>query len=308
MKAYKREIALFIITALATLSAVYFFFGDMKKGMDVAQTDLYTLTASSPEAILTVNRPAAFAKIILTKKPVYQAFAAETPEIFLSIIRKNTAIPALQLSYHPQGVVMYAKVDKEIAGHIENEILRNTFGSFEPQKQKKDDITFTYFPATGNRFFGYYQYNGIWVASYSKKLLEEVADIQKNNKSHLSKEQLEIHKNLDRNAPLNLMIQSEKLNLYVNTSDSTRWKINDRWLGADLFESEGNICYFSSLPYHAPADTLFRNIGDTLSLRLEQYFPQLHISSQSYEEDGKVYYTGCTSDKQAQITSPSYAK
>ena len=48
MMAYKREIVIFIITALATLSAVYYFFGDMEEGKNVAQTDLYTLTAPSP--------------------------------------------------------------------------------------------------------------------------------------------------------------------------------------------------------------------------------------------------------------------
>lgn len=78
----------------------------------MAQTDLYTLTAPSPEAILTVNRPAVFAGMILSKKPVYQAFASEIPEIFLSIIRKNKELSALQLSFHTQGVVMYAKADK----------------------------------------------------------------------------------------------------------------------------------------------------------------------------------------------------
>ncbi|WP_046149886.1 hypothetical protein [Parabacteroides sp. HGS0025] len=298
MMAYKREIVIFIITALATLSAVYYFFGDMEEGKNVAQTDLYTLTAPSPAAILSVNRPAAFAKLILTKQPVYQAFASEIPEIFLSIVQKNTAIPALQFSFHTQGVVMYAKADKSIVDNIENKILKSSFGAFEPQKQKKGEITFTYFPDAGNRFFGYYQYEGIWVASYSKKLLEEVATMQTNHTNQLQKEQIHLCKSLDRNAPLNLLIRSEKLNLYVKTNDSTQWKIDDRWLGADLFESEGNICYFSNLPYHAPADTLYRTIADTLSLRLEQYFPQLHISSQSYEEDGKVFYTGCTSTTQ----------
>lgn len=103
-----------------------------------------------------------------------------------------------------------------------------------------------------------------------------------------------LRKTLDSNAPLNLMIQSKLLDLYVKANDSTLWRISDRWLGADLFESEGNICYFSSLPYHEPADTLFKTIGDTLSVRLEQHFTQLHISSQIYEENGKVYYTGCS--------------
>ena len=103
----------------------------------MAQTDLYTLTAPSPEAILTVNRPAVFVGMILSKKPVYQAFASEIPEIFLSIIRKNKELSALQLSFHTQGVVMYAKADKNTVSHIESEILSSTFASLRPKSRPK---------------------------------------------------------------------------------------------------------------------------------------------------------------------------
>ena len=294
MRIYRREIVIIILTALATLSAVYYFFGDMKESKELVQTDLYTLTAPEPEAILAVNRPSVFARIILTKEPVYQAFASKIPEIYLTIIRKNPEIASLHLSFHPQGIVMYAKADKSMSRHIEENVLKTAFKSFAPQQQTKGGITFTYCPDAGNRFFGYYQHNGVWVDSYSRKLLEEVAAIQRKQKNNQPKEQMLLRKTLDSNAPLNLMIQSKLLDLYVKANDSTLWRISDRWLGADLFESEGNICYFSSLPYHEPADTLFKTIGDTLSVRLEQHFPQLHISSQIYEENGKVYYTGCS--------------
>ena len=263
-----------ILTALATLSAVCYFFGDMKKSKELAQTDLYTLTAPAPEAILAVNRPAVFAKVILTKEPVYQAFASEIPDIYLNIIRKNP--------------------DNNIVRQIEENVLKQAFRSFAPQQQARGGITFTYCPDTGNKFFGYYEYNGVWVASYSKKLLEEVAAIQRKQKNNLSKEQMRLRKTLDNNAPVNLLIQSKLLDLYVKSNDSTQWRVSDRWLAADLFESEGNICYFSSLSYLEPADTLFRTIADTLAVRLEQRFPQLHISNQIYEENGKFFYTGCT--------------
>lgn len=297
MKAYKREIVIFILTALATLSAVCYFFGDMKEGKDVAQTDLYTLTATAPEAILAVNRPSVFARIILTKPPVYQAFASRIPEIFLTIIQKTPEIPSLHFSFHPQGVIMYAKANKNMAGHIEENVLKTAFRSFAPQQQIKGDVTFTYYPDTGNRFFGYYQQNGIWVASYSKKLLEEVAGIQRKQKNVLTDGQKQLRKTLDSNAPLNLMIQSNLLDLYVKANDSILWRISNSWLGADIFESEGNICFFSSLPHHEPADTLFKTLADTLAVRLEENFPQLHITNQIYEENGKVYYTGCTGEQ-----------
>lgn len=294
MKAFKREIVIFALTALATLLAVAYFFNDMKEGMHVAQTNLFTLTAAQNEAILTVNRPALFARMFLSKPSVYKAFASEVPEIYLSMLQKHTEIAEVQFSFHPQGIVMYAKADKSTAGRIENELQNNFFPSFAPQRLTKGGITFTYYPEAGNRFFGFYQHDGIWVASYSKKLLEEVAYLQRSHKEKLSEEQKQLHKSLDPNAPLNLLIKTAKLDLYVNTSDSTRWRIGHQWLGADLFESEGNICYFSSLPYEKPADSLYQSLADTLSVRIEQCFPPLHTTSQCYEENGKIYFTGCT--------------
>ena len=60
MKADKREIVTFVIAALATLVAVWFFLGKMQKEKDTVRTDLYTLVAPASDAILSVNRPAAF--------------------------------------------------------------------------------------------------------------------------------------------------------------------------------------------------------------------------------------------------------
>lgn len=295
MKTYKREIVIFFLTALATLSAVFYFLGDLEDEKNLSQTDLYTLTAPTPEAILAVNRPSTFAKIILTKGPIYQAFASQIPEIYLTIIQSIPNITSLQFSFHQQGIVMYAKVDKSIVEQIEENVLKNLFKYFAPQQQIRGGVTFTYYPDTGNRFFGYFQQNGIWVASYSKKLLEEVFNLQRKKRNGFTKEQMQIRQSLDENAPLNLMIQSKVLDLYPKTNDSTLWRISDSWLGADIFESEGNICFFSNLPYLEKADTIYRNIADILSIRLEYYFPQLHISNQIYEEDGKIYYTGCGS-------------
>ena len=42
MKADKREIVTFVIAALATLVAVWFFLGKMQKEKDTVRTDLYT--------------------------------------------------------------------------------------------------------------------------------------------------------------------------------------------------------------------------------------------------------------------------
>lgn len=297
MKADKREIVTFVIAALATLMAVWFFLGKMQKEKETARTDLYTLVAPAPDAILSINRPVAFSKYILSRKPERDAFASKIPDIYLSIIQNNRNLPWLLLSFHPQGVIFYAQVGNSYTSRIEKNTLQKAFGSFAPQKQKKDGITFTYYPDAGNRFFGYYQHEGIWVASYSKKLLEEVAQIQRNRKSYLRPDQDHLRKSFDPNAPLNLMVQADSLDLYVSLPDSAEWRVRKGWLGADLFMNENHLCYFGNLPYNSTADSLYTSLGDTLALRLEQAFPQFTVSNQTTRENSRVFYTGCFTSK-----------
>ncbi|MEI3118377.1 MAG: hypothetical protein V8T12_05765 [Parabacteroides johnsonii] len=100
------------------------------------RTDLYTLVAPASDAILSVNRPAAFAKYILSRNSERDAFASKVPDIYLSIIQNNRDLPWLLLSFHPQGVVFYAQAGNSLAGRIEKNTLQKSFGSFAPQKQK----------------------------------------------------------------------------------------------------------------------------------------------------------------------------
>lgn len=294
MNAYKREIVIFIIAALATLSAVWYFFGKMEKTKTTAQTDLYTLVAPASEAVLGVNRPDIFAKYMLSDSSVRQVFASRIPPIYLSLIREYPGLPELLFSFHAQGVLFYTKATEAQVSRMEEHSIKKKFSSFAPQKQGIGPVTFIYYPDTGNRFFGYYQYNGIFVASYSRKLLEEVARIQTKPIRYLLPEQETIRRSFDRNAPLNLMFGSDSLNLYVTLSDSTEWRIRGHWLGADLFMSKGNLCYFGSIPYEPEADSLYTALGDTLSLRLKQLFPQLPaVTSQFSIDNGQVLYTGC---------------
>lgn len=162
---------------------------------------------------------------------------------------------------------------------------------------KKGRHHFYLLPGYRKPFFGYYQHEGIWVASYSKKLLEEVAQIQRNRQSYLLPDQDRLRKSFDKNAPLNLMVQSDSLDLYVSLPDSTEWGIRKGWLGADLFMNENHLCYFGSLPYNSTADSLYTSLGDTLVLRLEQAFPQFKVSNQTARENNRMFYTGCFTAK-----------
>lgn len=293
MKAYKREIVIITIAALATLSAVWFFFGKMKKEKIAVQTDLYSLIAPAPDAILAVNRPASFADLICSNKPASHVFTTKIPAIYLDIIGQHTDLSSLLLSFHPQGIVFYAKATDQQASRIETGTLKTSFGSFAPRKQRKGKITFTYYPDIGNHFFGYYHKEGVWVASYSKKLLEEVARIQTSGRHYLLPEQDKIRHTFDINAPLNLMIAANCLNLYVPTSDTTQYRIENCWLGADLFSSKGKLCYFGSMPAPSPTDSICQALADSVSARITQACHQLRITTQVTTDNGKVYFTGC---------------
>ena len=110
MKADKREIVTFVIAALATLVAVWFFLSKMQKEKETVRTDLYTLVAPASDAILSVNRPAAFTKYILSRNSERDAFASKVPDIYLSIIQNNRDLPWLLLSFH----------SRQLLPHIEN--------------------------------------------------------------------------------------------------------------------------------------------------------------------------------------------
>ena len=153
MKADKREIVTFVIAALATLVAVWFFLGKMQKEKDTVRTDLYTLVAPASDAILSVNRPAAFTKYILSRDSERDAFASKIPDIYLSIIQNNRNIPWLLLSFHPQGVILYAQAGNNLVGRIEKNTLQKGFRLVRSAETKKGRHHFYLLPGYRKPFF-----------------------------------------------------------------------------------------------------------------------------------------------------------
>lgn len=296
MKAYKRDITICILTALVTLSAVGYFLGDMKKVKHLAEIDLYTLISPNAHAVLAINRPSSFTRLMLAKKSVYDAFASKILEVYLSIIQKSPSLPSILLSFHPQGTVLYTKATESQVQMIEKEILEPSSGSFAPQKQSKGGITFTYYPDSGNRFFGSYYHEGVWVASYSKKLLEEAARLQLNKTHRTQEEQPWERATLDTNAPLNLLLQIGQLDLSSSPDSTLQQPDQHQWIEADLFTNDQNICFFSRLPYQETADTTDSTgfSPEAISLKLEELFPQFHLTITTRREKAMTFYTGCS--------------
>lgn len=299
MKAYQREILIVIVAVIATALAVWYFFGSMEKEKIIVQTNVYRMLDSSPSGLLVVNRPAVFSRMMLSEEKIKGTFATYIPEVYLDIVKQHPSFPVVIFSFHEQGVVMYAKTDEGEAYLIHRNTLRPVYNTYRPPLQKKNGITFTYYPDAENRFLGCYYWNGVWVASYSKRLLEEAARRQwaeaSDPEATPSTGIQNLVSTLDGHAPLNVVLPASRLDLYVQINDSLEWRIKNKWLTADIYTEAGRLCCMGAEPYHAVLDSLYPAMADTLSLRLEHFFPQLQINTQVDIGQETVYFTACGS-------------
>lgn len=293
MKAYLKELTISCIVIALALLIIWGFLNRINEGKAADQTDLYSLIADAPKALVSINRPSLFTRTILPRPLSQEILNKYIPDVYLSMVRKASPNKSFLFSFHPQGVVMYTKADKSQTGKIEQTVLAPYFKTYKPQRQVKNHVHYTYFADTGNRFFGYYHHEGIFVASYSKKLLEEVADRQLHNLSPLSADLKDIIDKQDRNIPMNIVIPADLLNITVSLNDSTVWEMKNNWLSTDLFISEGSICGYSTYPGTGLPDSLYTTLADTFSLRLKQWNTIVNPSVQIHREDGRLHFTEC---------------
>jgi hypothetical protein len=282
MRAYLKEIVLSIAALLLMSLAIMAYFKAVKEEKANDRADVYTLIPPNAQALLAINRPVIFNRVILNNPSLYKFFAAEIPEIFLSVLRQNQQMNLVVFSFHPQGVICYMQAGTKTAGDITKDILPGQFKPYSPQKQTENGIDFYYYPDTENRFFGYYVHKGIWAGSYSRRLLERAAVQQLNGDILLPPEMNTLRTTFDANAPVNMLSPAKELGLR-----------NLEWFAADLFISEGKVCCYGSLPYDAVSNIPYLSIGDTLSRRIEDKYPRLQLSFQISREGEYVYLTGC---------------
>lgn len=283
MRAYLKEIFISMGAILVMSLAITAYFKAVREEKASSRSDVYALIPPNANTLLAVNRPSVFNRMILNNASLYKMFAGEIPEIFLSLIRKNQQMTLIVFSFHPQGVVCYMQAGSKTAGEISKEILPGKFAPYSPQKQTGDGVDFYYYPDTENRFFGYYVHKGVWVGSYSRKLLERAALQQKDGRVLLPAGMNSRRASFDTNAPLNILCRAEELGVS-----------GMEWLSADLFVSEGKICCYGSLPYNSPGDSQYLSLGETLSKQISRRFPRLQLSFQISRENEAVYLTGCS--------------
>jgi hypothetical protein len=242
---------------------------------------IYTLIPPNVRTLLVINRPFLFHEMILSNPLLRQAFSGEIPDVMLSVLRTDRLMPLVIISFHSQGVICYIQAGNRTANRITKDFLPERFNFYSPQKRTVNGIDFYYYPDTENHFFGSYVHNGIWVGSYSSKLLERAAEQQLNGEVLFPDEMNALRSSFDTNAPLNMIYPAGELGI-----DEVRW------LSADLFVSEGVVCCHGRLPYEAVGN-MYLSLGDALSRQIEKKYPFLRVAFQMNHEEETVYYTGC---------------
>lgn len=295
MRRLKEDIGIIVLSLLIAAVSASYFLGFLQREKEAETQDLYYLLPTQPKSVLAINQPTAFAHLLLEKTPGVDILQRWIPEAFLYLLRQEPETPFLLFSFHQEGVICYAKANKKQAEKLEHDILRSYFSAYEPQEETLHDIRFRYYADTGSRFLGCYQHEGVWVASYSKRLLEQVVRKQLLPQEQSDEDSLSpFFRQFDRNATANLLFPSDGWQIQVARHDTILWKYNLPWVSTDLFPSEGNICGFCSFPYAVPNDSLYEAMGDSLAIQLEAIFPRLHVTPQTSQDSSEVYFTFCS--------------
>lgn len=295
MRRLKEDIGIIVLSLLIAAVSASYFLGFLQREKEAETQDLYYLLPTQPKSVLAINQPTAFVHLLLEKTPGMDILQRWIPEAFLYLLRQEPKTPFLLFSFHQEGVICYAKANKKQAEKLEHDILRSYFSAYEPQEETLHDIRFRYYADTGSRFLGCYQHEGVWVASYSKRLLEQVVRKQLLPQEQSDEDSLSpFFRQFDRNATANLLFPSDGWQIKVARHDTILWKYNLPWVCTDLFPSEGNICGFCSFPYAVPNDSLYEAMGDSLAIQLEALFPRLHVTPQTSQDSSEVYFTFCS--------------
>lgn len=315
MSVRRKDTTILIAMTLLIVVGMWYFYKGMDDSKVVSDVNLYELVAPDPEAVLAINRPFVFDKVILPQKNTGKIFTDHIPEIYLELIHDNQESPLFLLSFYPQGSVFYAPMSEYEARQVFKK-LEERF-SFKAQRKIENQITYRYYPEADKRFFGCYYHEGTFVASYSQKQLEQAGIRQQSDSLHIIPGLKETLIKTNPNAPVNLFVPSNALNLYVQITEITEWRIQDQWLGVNLLLNGDKLCCFHTQPYQTSLDslfyqpgfssfsmwnnpqyrleTLYQSMGDTIEARINKLFPQIKTTAQVSHDEAVAYFTICGS-------------
>lgn len=294
MKRYQRDILTCLVVALTTIGVVYHFLQRMHNEQAVHHTEIYAILDESSNGLLVIHRPVVFAQLMLKDSIRRNTFSHFIPNDFLSLLPNFPENETVHFSFHPQGIVCYAKLDQRKAVQLEKRVLQPILGKdFPAQSVEWKQVHFRYYPTRHSSYIGCYQYDNIWIASNSKHLLEQTLLRQLAGITPSLSPFQQTLATLDCQSVANIMVPTELLNIELTRPDSTQWRLPSGWLTADLFVESQQLCGIGSWPYQAHLDSLYQPFADTLASRLSGLLPSLQYHTHVDAGDERVYWTIC---------------
>ncbi|MCD8179508.1 MAG: hypothetical protein LUE98_19770 [Tannerellaceae bacterium] len=295
MKEYKKEIIICIIALIAAGGAFWYFTYSIQQRKKAGQAELLHFAGSKATALLRINRISLFEGVISGNPALTDSWQQYIPEAFRTILHNQPEHSPALFSFSPQGVIFYAHTTNVHAGLMKDRILPSVFPWYPPYSYEKYGILFSYYTDTDNRFFGCYHINGVWVGSYSRKLLEESARCYLTGRDRLQLQ--ENAYNIDPESPANLYLRSELLNLCFQEEDKPAWMLTDYWINSDIFIGKSNICLFTTFPKEVVPEEWADVLRETFTDRINSFIPGINLQYQLPEQEDPediFFYTACT--------------
>lgn len=289
MRAEKRDIMAFMALLLAMIVCVRYFYVQMSDERSVTAADPYKLVVPMPTALLAIHRPSVFEKMILPMENIRKAFSDHTPAIFLSLIQQNPDVPSLLIAYYPQGDVLYVPMDHHTARRVFKQL--DASFTFPAQQREESSVPVSYYPDIDQQFLGCYYHEGIFVASYNRKLLVKTVERQQATSVRILPELADLTRKKGKSSTMNLFLQSAPLDLQVQLNDSVAWKMKDQWLAVDLFDHEGSLCCINEQPYEEALENFYPCLCDTITTRIHRLFPHIKATAQVSHDESVAYFT-----------------
>lgn len=296
MKEYSKKILVSLLILGMVASAMIWFFRHINDEKVPHNIDLFTLLLPGTESIVCINRPDLFGDILKTDI-ADTLFSPYLSDHSISLIKRLPANQRWIIALNKRESLLCTTVTK----HELNIITRSVFALSSPFPAKEEtlvgNIKGHFYALNKNKFFGYYEYKGVLVAAYSRKLLEKTAlqQIAKEQKKETTiLPWLEASRKLNRLVPVNLLFSTDSLQLSV-TVDSITSPIPNRWLAADIYFEKDKLCCFGNTTEAGLIDSLYTQLSDTISARIETQWPAIHATTTVEKDNGLLYYTVCGS-------------
>lgn len=268
MKNRRTNLILTVLAITTIIGGTVFFLLRISQEKVNEKIDLHSLVLPDSHGIIVLNKPAELCTMLKKQPQLESIFKEMISEDYYRIISRHKQAKAV-ISYYPKGTLLLYQKQYN---------TEKDFISEASYKFKKAGITYNYYPRSEKRYLGHFEYGNTYIFSYSKKLLEEVAEIgtkQSNNNNN----------NL---RPIERFDESAILTISFYNNKCAKWQT---W---DIFRHEDQICCLQNYPRSEVADSLLVSFGDSLSQKITQQIPGISLHTDFSTDSSTVYYTFCT--------------